>query len=225
MANDTLLSLVPLILGFVAYFALHSLLASLRFKRWVHHRWPQIMHAYRVAYNFLAITLLIPLLWFMRQAPGPLVWQWPESLTWLSNGLTAAAVLGFLWSLKSYDNMVFLGISQWRNRHKAAQDPGSLHISTLHRFVRHPWYFFFLVIMWAQDLHLVQVLVYGLITLYFVIGSRLEERKLIAQYGKVYEDYRRQVPGLIPLPWKWLRKTEARRLEQRAREMMHAGGE
>jgi protein-S-isoprenylcysteine O-methyltransferase Ste14 len=220
MNNDTLYALVPLGLSFIAYFVIHSLLASLRFKRWVHHRWPGLMHAYRLTYNLLAILLLIPLLWFMQQSPGPLMWQWSGLLGWVMKGLTAVAVLGFVWSLKSYDNLVFLGWSQWRNRHTAASAEGNeqLHISTLHRFVRHPWYFFILVILWTQDLHLAQLLVYGLITIYLLIGSRLEERKLIAHFGQAYTEYCRQVPGLFPLPWQWLDKEEARRLEQLAAE-------
>jgi hypothetical protein len=48
------------------------------------------------------------------------------------------------------------------------------------------------------------------------MGSRLEERKLIAHFGEVYRQYCQQVPGLIPLPWRWLNKEEADRLEQLA---------
>jgi protein-S-isoprenylcysteine O-methyltransferase Ste14 len=34
-----------------------------------------------------------------------------------------------------------------------------------------------------------------------VIGARLEERKLINQFGKEYTDYMKEVPGLIPRFW------------------------
>jgi len=47
------------------------------------------------------------------------------------------------------------------------------------------------------------------ITLYFVLGSRLEERKLIAVHGDTYRRYRAKVPGLLPLPWKRLSREEA----------------
>ncbi len=214
--NDILQSLVPLGISFIAYFVVHSLLASLWFKRWVHCQWPGLMPAYRLTYNVLAVILLIPLLWFMHQNPGPLIWQWPGLANWLMKGLTITAILGFIWSLKSYDNGVFLGITQWRNRHMDSTDPDSLQISTLHRFVRHPWYFFFLVILWTQNLHLAHLVVYSLISIYFVIGSRMEERKLVAHYGETYEKYCQQVPGLIPLPWKWLSKEKANQLMQLA---------
>ena len=44
----------------------------------------------------------------------------------------------------------------------------------------------------------------GLITLYFVLGSRLEEAKLIEYHGDVYRRYRERVPALLPSPWRRL---------------------
>ena len=55
------------------------------------------------------------------------------------------------------------------------------------------------------------------VTLYFVVGSRLEENKLVAMHGDTYREYRRRVPGLVPLPWKWLSVAEAAALVQGAR--------
>ena len=212
MINDLINTLVPLGLAFIAYFVMHSLLASLWVKNTVQQHWPHIMPAYRLLYNFIAVLFLIPLVLWMQANPGPPVWLWQGAFGWLMNGLTLSAIVGFLWSLRAYDNSVFLGLTQWRNRHRAISstaDPEQLHLSTQHRFVRHPWYFFFLVIMWTQDLHLTQVVVYGLITVYLFAGSRMEEQKLIEHYGEAYENYQKQVPGLFPLPWRWLSKNEA----------------
>ena len=78
--------------------------------------------------------------------------------------------------------------------------------------MRHPWYFFALVILWTRDMNGAMLLSVVAITIYFVIGSRLEEQKLIAYHGPVYHKYMQMVPGLIPLPWKHLSKTEAERL-------------
>ena len=35
---------------------------------------------------------------------------------------------------------------------------------------------------------------------YFWLGSRYEERRLVARYGDAYRDYRNRVPAFIP--WK-----------------------
>jgi len=57
-----------------------------------------------------------------------------------------------------------------------------------------------------------------LITLYFVLGSRLEEQKLIAFHGDVYRSYCAKVPSLLPLPWKYLQKDEAALLAKKAQK-------
>jgi protein-S-isoprenylcysteine O-methyltransferase Ste14 len=212
MTDDILLLQVPLAAALIGYFCLHSLLASLWMKQHVARRWPSFMPAYRLAFNALSVVMLIPMLWIAHRNPGPLLWAWTGSAAWLMKGFAVAAVLGFLFSLRIYDNAVFLGWRQWRERHMAAMDPERFHLSPLHRFVRHPWYFFLLVLMWTQDIHLTQLNVYSLITLYLIVGSRLEENKLVEQHGEVYRQYRRQVPGLFPLPWRWLRKGEAEAL-------------
>jgi protein-S-isoprenylcysteine O-methyltransferase Ste14 len=51
-----------------------------------------------------------------------------------------------------------------------------------------------------------------MMTLYFFIGSQFEERKLIRYHGEQYRRYRELVPGLIPLPWKYLRKEQMQKL-------------
>jgi protein-S-isoprenylcysteine O-methyltransferase Ste14 len=44
------------------------------------------------------------------------------------------------------------------------------------------------------------------LTLYFIVGSRLEETRLVRVFGDTYREYQKAVPALLPLPWKFLRK-------------------
>jgi len=199
-----------------AYFAIHSIAASLGLKHHVAARWPKLMPAYRLLFNALALLLLLLPVALMHQLKGEFLWQWSGPGAWLTNGLALLAVLGFLWSLRYYDGMEFFGLRQWRGDVRTVEDQESFRISPLHRFVRHPWYALALVLIWTRDMEPALLLSAVLITLYFVIGSRLEEGKLMAYHGEVYRRYRMQVPALIPLPWRYLSKAEAVALEQQA---------
>ncbi len=197
-----------LILSWLGFFVLHSWFASHGFKAWFRRRFPRLWPRYRLLYNgvsaaLVAVPLGIALLW-----PSPLLWRWTGPGWWLANGLAALAVLGFLYSTRYYDGLTFLGLRRDHAGHIGSADEPFV-ISPLHRWVRHPWYFFGLVLIWTRDMHLYWLLTCLLATAYFVVGSRLEERKFIAEYGARYARYRQRVAGLVPLPWKHLSRAEA----------------
>ena len=198
--------------AWTAYFALHSGLASLRLKRWVAVRAPHLMHAYRLVFNGAALVLLIPPLVLTFANRGPWLWQWQGIGGWIANSVALLAVAGFLWTLRDYDMGEFWGLRQWGARVQTVEDQERLHISPLQRYVRHPWYSLALVILWTRDMDTNLLVTATIITLYFVIGSRLEERKLLVFHGEAYREYRRRVPGLVPRPWRYLDADSARRL-------------
>ena len=210
--------LLWLALSWLAYFAIHSLLAGLSLKDWLARRHPGLMPYYRLGYNVLAILLLAGPLYLTFQPEAAPLWQWVAPWRWLGDGLAIAAMVGFVYSLMFYDGAVFLGLRQWRTRSSQVEEVGDLRISPLHRYVRHPWYSLALVVMWTRDMDVLLLLSCGLISLYFALGSRLEERKLETIYGDVYRDYCREVPGLLPRPWRRLTAQQAAELEQRGRQ-------
>jgi protein-S-isoprenylcysteine O-methyltransferase Ste14 len=68
-----------------------------------------------------------------------------------------------------------------------------------YRWVRHPLYFFCLLMIWScPDLSLDRLLHNVLWTAWIVVGSVLEERDLVASFGEEYSNYKREVPMLIP---------------------------
>ena len=200
-------NLIFLSLFWLGYFVVHSTLASLRVKNWFALRYPQQMPFYRLGFNFLALFTLLPLLWLLID--GPTLWAWRGVSAWLSNGLALAALLGFVASLNYYDGQAFTGLRQWKERTRRVEDPERFQLSPFHRYVRHPWYFFGLVLIWTRDMNASMLLSCIMMTIYFVIGSRLEERKLVAAYGDSYRRYMQRVPGLFPVPWKSVSAKEA----------------
>lgn len=198
---------LPLALGWFLYAMFHSLTASIPCKDFCRRRWPRFFASYRLVYNGLALLLLIPLIALSLHTSGPQLWVWTGGMAWLLNGLAVLVLIAFLRGGGGYDLMAFLGL-----RPPVAVDKPRLVISQWHRFVRHPWYSLALVLIWTRDMNAASLVSATAISLYFVIGSRLEENKLIAEFGERYREYQRRVPALLPLPWRVLSKDEARRL-------------
>ncbi|MGZ3688566.1 MAG: methyltransferase family protein, partial [Bdellovibrionota bacterium] len=68
-----------------------------------------------------------------------------------------------------------------------------------YRYVRHPIYTFtLLAFLVAPLMTLDRMLVVISVSLYLAVAIPVEERKLIAIFGKDYEAYRKRVPAVIP---------------------------
>lgn len=195
-----------IVLAWMLYGVLHSWLASTSMKRAVGVRWPTVTRAYRLLYNLLALGLLLPPLWLTWAYSGPLVIDWSPWLAWPA---TIVSVAGYLWSMKWYDGMDFMGLRHLTGRQ--TQDPFIL--SPMHRYVRHPWYSLGLLFLWSRDLNAGWLVAVITISVYLIIGARLEEQKLIATFGDAYKLYSKRVPGLVPWPGKRLTAAEAVSLE------------
>jgi protein-S-isoprenylcysteine O-methyltransferase Ste14 len=202
-------SSVLLALAWLAFAAIHSLLASFAVKTRVTQRWPAAAPWYRLAFNSFSLITVLPILWFSYALDGPLLWQWSGAWRWVSHALTLTAVAGFAAAARGYDMDTFLGLRQVREQDRQPDGHESFRISAFHRCVRHPWYCCGLLLVWSGDKNLPLLVSAVAITAYFIVGSRLEERKLIALHGAAYRRYMARVPGLLPLPWKCLSAKEA----------------
>lgn len=201
-----------LLLGllWLAYFAVHSLLADPPVRQALSLYWPRLGARYRLAYNGLALALLVPPLLILHGETWTPLWTWPGAWRWLADGAAVLALLGLVRSSRQYDMAGFFGT-------KPASAVETLHLSGWHRHVRHPWYALALVLVWTRPLDCGWLLSALLITGYFIVGSRLEERKLIAAHGEAYRRYRARVPAFVPWPGRSLSAAEAAALEAEAR--------
>jgi protein-S-isoprenylcysteine O-methyltransferase Ste14 len=65
------------------------------------------------------------------------------------------------------------------------------------------------LLIWARDLDAASLVVNGVLTGYVFVGTLLEERKLVEEFGEAYRDYQQRVSTFVPL--KWLRSRIQRR--------------
>ena len=186
--------------GFLALFAVqHAVMARRSFKE----RWTRIVprQIERSTFVLATITILSLMYWQWRPMPE-VVWSVTGAAAWV---LAALAALGWgtvLLSTFLIDHFELFGLRQVvLHALGRPYEPPRFRERSLYRVVRHPLMLGFLLAFWCAPTMTVGHLFFaGLCTGYILVGVRMEERDLVAAHGEAYLDYRRRVPGLLPLP-------------------------
>ena len=196
--------ILELFAALLLYGALHSLTASAPWKARVAAAVGEraFLGLYRLCYSIVSVLTLLPVLAMMAARPGGIVWS--------ASGNTAAALLalrflagaGVALALLQIDVVRFLGIKDaaaYVRGQKLPLPPERLATRSVYRLVRHPLYLFGAIALWSSPVMTEALLGFALgATIYFVLGSILEERKMAGAFGEAYVAYRDGVPWLIP---------------------------
>lgn len=200
-------SILILLSVFFLWALVHSLLASFASKAWALRTFgPGAGRWYRLAYNFLAIFTLLPVLALVGLLPDRLLYAVPTPWSWLMRGLQGLALLGLGAAFLQTGPMHFLGLQQWRTGQAA--ETGELSMHGFYCRVRHPLYFFGIGLVWLTPVMTANWLAACLmVTTYFYLGALHEEQRLLAEIGPSYAVYRDKVPMLVPRPGRCLKPT------------------
>lgn len=210
-------------LAWVSFGALHSLLAR---QRAIDLMQASFGDFTRVAYNLIAtahFAAILVLEW--RGFPGKTVFDLPLGAEILMIAVQVAGWLFLLAALLQYDLGRFGGLTQAtaaieRSKNAISKpgdrpepdgretegpdadpDPGAVEplvTHGVHRYIRHPLYTAIFLILWGRifDEAALMTAVWG--SLYLLIGTRFEERKLRRIYGDAYVQYQSRVPRFLP---------------------------
>jgi methanethiol S-methyltransferase len=192
-----------LLIAFIwsAYCALHSYLISTGFTKLMNRIFNKYYACYRLFYVLLSLFLLIPAIRYTVHADHEIIIHYTPIGSFIRYILTMGSLVIFFWAFFfSYDFLSFIGIRQILELKSKKQNTPSVEIKRngLLGIVRHPMYLAVVVILWCNTFKLSDVVVNTVLTLYIIIGTRLEERKLVKEFGNVYIRYQQDVPMLIP---------------------------
>jgi protein-S-isoprenylcysteine O-methyltransferase Ste14 len=195
-----------IVLGWVLWCTLHSALISVTVTEQMKRRLGSGFRFYRLFYSAASVATLIPLGYYSHRIGGTPLLSWEGPLVIVPVLLLAAGLYLFVVGGRHYSWKQLLGIAQIRpgRADGSASGGDSFVVSGLHRVIRHPWYLGGILIVWARELSLTTILINTVIVGYFIIGSFLEERKLLLEFGDRYREYQRTVPMLFP--WRWIKE-------------------
>ncbi len=201
-------------LTFWAFAVSHSLFISNAFKALVRRVIGEtyFLAFYRLAFVAVSGLSVSAAVWVITRQPNGMVYSVPGLLGWLLRGVQFLGFALFALSFRNLDGLKWLGLrpALYYLRHQeASEEPypfrrNQFDTCGTYCLVRHPMYLGLIVMAWAEpSMSLNHLIIAASSTLYFYIGSLLEERRMVAQFGEPYIRYQREVPRLIP--WLWLK--------------------
>lgn len=185
------------------YAVIHSLLASHAAKRWVETRVGSGIYQryYRLFFSLQAFILFLPVLALTVLLPDLGIYRIPRPWVWLTIFIQLGALYLLLNSIFQTGALRFTGFAQAFNINEATRSLPLVERG-MYRFIRHPIYTCMFVIMWLMPIMSWNILAIAIgVSVYNVIGARLEERKLAQEFGQDYIAYKKKTPFLIP----WLK--------------------
>lgn len=193
-----------LVLFLLIWCFIHSALLSVSATHFFKRKSGPNFRFFRAGYNLFAVASIISVMMYSRALRTQPFFERDGLLMTVRFLLLGVSCLFFFSGAQSYNIREFLGISFTGSTSRSpSQLPPShyFQIRGVNKIVRHPWYFAALLIIWSRPIDISVICENMVFSLYLIVGTFLEERKLIQQFGKQYRLYQRKVPMLLPVNW------------------------
>jgi methanethiol S-methyltransferase len=192
---------------FFLFASSHSILAQYSIKQRITEKVGKKIAFYRVFYNVTSL-LFFAVAYFLSPKPNIIIYdlQFPFDLIIFT--IQFLGIVGLFWAGTFINVKEFIGLSQikryFQNDYKTENldEYHQLVISGPFKYSRHPIYFFSIIVLGFRSyMDLFYFVFFICMLIYFYIGSIYEEKNLEQRFGKVYANYKSQVPRLIPNPF------------------------
>jgi protein-S-isoprenylcysteine O-methyltransferase Ste14 len=193
---------LPLALAWAAYGAVHSAMISETATGFLKRCLGGAVRFYRLFFNVVATVLLVPVVSYSLSLRRGLVVRWDGPWLVVRYALVAVGVVLFVTGARHYSLGQFIGISQLRGTPTGGlATGGAIDSSGVLGVIRHPWYTGLVLLVWARDLDVAGLVVSSVLTVCILVGTLLEERKLVHEFGDAYRSYQRRVSMFVPIKW------------------------
>jgi len=138
-----------------------------------------------------------------------MITMWQETYTvasatgaayWLIRLLYIISIAGFYWGVKSLGLFDPFGTIKIKRLIKN-KDPKELPLKVQgpYKWVRHPLYFFMLLMIWSMPNLTADRLLFNILwSTWIIFATMLEERDLVNEFGESYRSYQKETPMLFP---------------------------
>lgn len=179
------------------FFLQHSIMVRRWFKKWIGTFMREIYHNAFYAITSAITLLLVLCLW---QKSPVIIARTDGIIFWLLRTIFLLCMFGFFWGARTLGSFDALGVrplmDDHRNRHEKPQE---IIVKGPYRWLRHPLYFFLIIIIWACPVLTLDRLLFNILwSIWIVIGTVLEDRDLHREFGEPYSEYSSKVPMIIP---------------------------
>jgi len=187
----------------IAWCFLHSAMISISVTEYLKRSLGPKFRYYRLFFNVVSVLTLVPVALFAYSVRTQPIFTWDGYLRIVQVVFLGTSGLLFFLGARHYDARQLLGIKQIQEgtSDKAITDSGKLDTSGVLGMIRHPWYSASILLIWAGQMDVSIIIVNIILTAYLIIGTLLEERKLVREFGKEYRDYQKRVSMFIPFLW------------------------
>ncbi|MDP3149838.1 MAG: NnrU family protein [Ignavibacteria bacterium] len=185
----------------IVYCAMHSFLISIRFTNTITRLLKNYYAFYRLFYVLFSLVLLVLLINFTSQLDNEIIISYSSPWSIIRYILMYGSLLIFFWAFFfNYDSLSFFGIRQILNfgKVKKVNPSDEIKKNGLLGVIRHPMYLCLIIYLWSQTFKRIDIIVNVILTIYVIIGTFLEEKKLVLEFGDAYVKYQKEVPMLIP---------------------------
>jgi protein-S-isoprenylcysteine O-methyltransferase Ste14 len=184
----------------ITFCAMHSALISITFTNILKQKTGNVDRFHRLFYNIFSIATLIPVIFYTASIKQQPFFVWNGYLLPIKYALMAVGIIFFIMGAQRYSFSQFAGIRQISKgiNHNLINKTGKLSSRGILGAVRHPFYAGLFPLIWARDLDISFFIVNIILSVYLIIGTFLEERKLLLEFGDAYRDYQQKVSMLFP---------------------------